>query len=110
MARAALPVGDLFAHPQVMTGNSFLQRVKHSFQDSEKQPSNSPFRVLERSQVIKYTGIQALCLGLLWGLKSFKPTAMFFPSVIAMLIVIRQKFLERVFSEKELRVLDKEIG
>lgn len=39
-------------------------------------------------------------LALLWTLKSFEKTALFFPSVIGLLIVVRLVALPRMFSAK----------
>lgn len=41
-------------------------------------------------------------LTLLWTLKSFKRTALFFPSVIGLLIVVRLFALPKMFSSKVL--------
>lgn len=43
---------------------------------------------------------QAAMLTLLWTLKSFKRTALFFPSVIGLLIVVRLVALPKMFSSK----------
>lgn len=39
-------------------------------------------------------------LALLWTLKSFKRTALFFPSVIGLLIIVRLFALPKMFSKK----------
>lgn len=77
--------------------------------DIEKVPSSSAVAILGRRRVLKYVGIQAGCLSTLWVLKSFKPTALFFPSVIGALVVMRRKFLPKWFTEEELAVLDSNI-
>ncbi|CAM9850208.1 unnamed protein product [Choristocarpus tenellus] len=49
-------------------------------------------------------------LALLWTLKSFKRTALFFPSVIGLLIVVRLFALPKMFTSKELNELDAAVG
>lgn len=44
--------------------------------------------------------LQAAMLTLLWTLKSFKRTALFFPSVIGLLIVVRLFALPKMFTPK----------
>lgn len=39
-------------------------------------------------------------MGLLWTLKSFKQTALFFPSVIGLLIIVRLALLPKVFTKR----------
>jgi len=99
----------LYLGRKVMTGNSFLRRIQGLFLDMEKLPPTASVRLLGRYPVIKYTGIQMGCLAILWGLKSFKPTALFFPSVIGLLVVIRRFALPKLFNEDELAILDKDI-
>jgi hypothetical protein len=89
-----------------MTGNEFLKRIIMVMYDVEKLPSSSAVAILGRRKVLKFVGIQAGCLAVLWVLKSFKPTALFFPSVIGALVVMRRKFLPRWFTEDDLAVLD----
>ena len=92
-----------------MTGNEFLKRIIMVMYDVEKLPSSSAVAILGRRKVLKFVGIQAGCLSTLWILKSFKPTALFFPSVIGARVVMRRKVLPRWFSEEDLAVLDSNI-
>jgi len=108
-----------------VTGNEFVNRLTTIFYDSEKLPPDSAVKKVGRKRVACYIGIQvshtmrnwcysfsslyfpqAGCLAILWILKSFKPTAMFFPSVIGGLVIIRRKVLPKFFTSKELDVLD----
>ena len=54
--------------------------------------------------------LQVGMLSLLWTLKSFKQTALFFPSVIGLLVVVRISVLPKLFSSKELSELDSPVG
>lgn len=96
----------LYLGRTVMTGNTFLQRVKGAVSDVSMLPDDSPFSILGRNVVNKFTAIQLACLGILWGLKSNPATGMFFPSVIGLLIVTRKYLIPRLFTEKEILVLD----
>jgi hypothetical protein len=49
-------------------------------------------------------------LALLWTLKSFRQTALFFPSVIGLLVVVRLFALPQMFSVKELDELDEAVA
>jgi len=48
----------LYLGRKVMKGNTFLSRIKGSFSDKSLLPEASPFKILGRGPVIKYTGIQ----------------------------------------------------
>jgi len=96
----------LYLGRKVMTGNAFLKRCTTIFYDPKKLPATSVVSQLGRTKVAQYIGIQAACLATLWALKSFKPTAIFFPSVIGGLVVIRQCLLPKLFSKDELDKLD----
>ena len=52
-----------------------------------------------------FTSLQVACLGGLWAFKQNPATAIFFPSVIGMLIAIRGLILPKFFSEEELVAL-----
>eukprot|EP00428_Durinskia_dybowskii_P065665 CAMPEP_0170371138 /NCGR_PEP_ID=MMETSP0117_2-20130122/8877_1 /TAXON_ID=400756 /ORGANISM="Durinskia baltica, Strain CSIRO CS-38" /LENGTH=580 /DNA_ID=CAMNT_0010625945 /DNA_START=155 /DNA_END=1894 /DNA_ORIENTATION=- len=79
----------LFLGRKLMSGNSFLQRVRDSFVESERLPEDHPIQTLGRKRMGIFTGIQVLCLGGLWTFKSNPSTAIFFPSVIGLLMAIR---------------------
>merc|ERR1712028_297010 len=76
----------LFLGRKLMKGNSFLH----------------PIRDLGRKRTGIFTGIQILCLMGLWGFKQNPSTAIFFPSAIGMLMVIRSFVLPKIFNEEEL--------
>jgi hypothetical protein len=96
----------LYLGRTVMTGNTFLQRIKGAFFDKSMLAADSPFKILGRATVNKYTSIQMGCLAVLWCLKSNPATGMFFPSVIGLLILTRILVIPRLFSKGEIAVLD----
>jgi hypothetical protein len=85
-----------------MSGNSFLQRIRDTFVEKERLLEDNPIRMLGRKRTAVFTGIQILCLMGLWAFKSNPSTAIFFPSVIGLLMVIRSFVLPKIFTEEEL--------
>ena len=53
---------------------------------------------------------QALCLAVLWSLKLSPATALIFPSLIGVLMLVRAKAIPRLFTSRELMLLDTAIG
>jgi len=99
----------LFLGRKLMSGNSFLQRVRDSVVESDRLESDHPIRMIGRTRANIFTAIQAVCLAGLWAFKECNATAIFFPSVIGMLMVIRSLLLPKFFSTKELAALG-EVG
>jgi len=95
----------LFLGRKLMTGNAFLRRIKDAFAEKKRLPPDHPMNVLGRKKMNIFTIIQILCLASLWMFKQNSATAIFFPSLIGMLMVIRSFVLPRYFSEKELIAL-----
>ena len=91
----------------VMSGNDFLNRIKEAAVDPDLLPADSISRRVGRSTALRYTMVQIACLAGLWTLKSSKRAALFFPSVIGLLVLIRNKVLPRLFSKEELAILDR---
>jgi hypothetical protein len=56
------------------------------------------------------TLLQVGMLSLLWTLKSFQQTALFFPSVIGLLVLVRLAILPKMFTPKELDELDSAVA
>ena len=54
--------------------------------------------------------MQCLCLASLWALKLSPSTALIFPSVIGLLMILRVKLIPKLFSSRELMLLDTPIG
>lgn len=92
----------LFLGRKLMSGNSFLQRVRDSFVEKERLSVDHPIHFLGRKRMGLFTLIQVLCLMGLWGFKQNPSTAIFFPSVIGLLMVIRSVALPQIFTEDEL--------
>ena len=95
----------LFLGRKLMSGNSFLQRIRDSFVEKDRLADDHPIQMLGRKRMGAFTLIQALCLMGLWAFKQNPSTAIFFPSVIGMLMVIRSAVLPKVFTERELTEL-----
>ena len=92
----------LFLGRKLMTGNSFLQRIRDMFVERERLLEHHPIRALGRKRTALFTTIQIFCLAGLWTFKQNPSTAIFFPSVIGMLMCIRSFLLPKIFSEEEL--------
>jgi hypothetical protein len=89
-------------------GNQLFDRIFLLFQFDPKTYPRFPYVTrIETCRLHYFTIIQFTCLAILYGLKSLKQTAMVFPFFIAALVFVR-KGLSRVFTKKELRVLDAE--
>jgi hypothetical protein len=95
----------LFLGRKLMSGNSFLKRILDGFVQKGRLTEDHPLRVLGRKRMGVFTTIQIACLVGLWNFKQNPATAIFFPSVIGMLMVIRNKLLPNFFTEEELTVL-----
>lgn len=92
----------LFLGRKLMSGNSFLQRIRDTFIEKARLLEDNPIRKMGRKRTALFTGIQILCLMLLWGFKQNPSTAIFFPSVIGLLMAIRSFALPKIFTEEEL--------
>lgn len=95
----------LFLGRKLMSGNSFLQRCRDTFVEESRLPSDHPIRYIGRKKTALFTSIQIACLVGLWTFKQNNATAIFFPSVIGMLVAIRALILPKIFTEDELNDL-----
>jgi solute carrier family 4 (anion exchanger) protein 1 len=95
----------LYLGRKLMTGNTFLKRIRDTLVERKRLPVGHPVHVLGRKKVNIFTALQICCLWMLWGFKQNPNTAMFFPGVIGILIAIRLLVLPRFFTEKELVAL-----
>ena len=102
----------LFLGANMINGNDFLSRTRYFFMDPKLYPEDSPMRArnIPAPQVNAFTGLQLMCLTMLWLLKLNKRTSLFFPSVIATLMLIRTNIAPRLFSSTALETLDGELG
>lgn len=115
----------------MLTGNQFVDRSKALLVDTKRlDPAETVERsILElgRGAVLRYTmvsraprlgcvnavfssKVQLACLATLWLLKLNKITAMIFPSVIAVLLVLRATVIPRAFTARQLLTLDTEMA
>ena len=92
----------LFLGRKLMSGNSFLQRVRDTFIEKNRLPKDHPIHFLGRRRMALFTSIQVVCLMGLWAFKQNPSTAIFFPSAIGLLMMIRAFVLDKIFSEEEL--------
>jgi hypothetical protein len=92
----------LFLGRKLMSGNSFLQRIRDCFVEKSRLPADHPIRYIGRKKTNIFTVTQIGCLGGLWFFKQNSTTAIFFPSVIGLLMLIRAFVLPKVFTEDEL--------
>jgi len=92
----------LFLGRKLMSGNSFLQRMRDSFVETTRLPDDHPIKFIGRKKTTIFTLIQVACLFGLWTFKQNSATAIFFPSVIGFLMVIRSYILPKFFTENEL--------
>ena len=92
----------LFLGRKLMSGNSFLQRVRDCFVEENRLPDDHPIRYIGRTKTNIFTATQIACLIGLWKFKQNSATAIFFPSVIGFLMLIRSYLLPKVFTEDEL--------
>ena len=92
----------LFLGRKLMSGNSFLQRIRDMFVEKNRLPEEHPIRYIGRRKTNAFTITQIFCLFGLWAFKQNSATAIFFPSVIGFLVVIRSFLLPKFFTEDEL--------
>ena len=95
----------LYLGRKLMSGNSFFVRVKDSIAESNRLPEDHPLNTVGRKKMNIFTIIQMACLLGVWTFKQNTATAIFFPSVIGMLMAIRSFVLPKFFTEKELQAL-----
>lgn len=95
----------LYLGRKLMIGNSFIERLGDGFAEKTRLPKDHPINLLGRKKMNLFTTLQVLCLVGLWTFKSNPATAIFFPSVIGMLIALRGLVIPRFFTEDELVAL-----
>lgn len=105
----------LYLGRKVMAGNLFVERCKKIWLEEKEidwrsDGAEREMVSLGRMAVFRFTAVQAACLAGLIALKFNPSTALIFPSVIGVLMLFRVKLLPRMFSRRELRLLDTAIG
>jgi len=66
--------------------------------------------ILGKWEIAKFTALQLFCLSALWALKLSPATALIFPSVIGVLMLVRVKIVPKIFKPDTLMLLDTAIG
>jgi len=82
-----------------------FHRILLLFMPTKYQPDHSFLRQVPLRRVHLFTLIQVVCLAVLWIIKSIKTTAIGFPLMLVVMMVVR-KLLEYIFTDKELLALD----
>eukprot|EP00953_Heterococcus_sp_UTEX-ZZ885_P018259 10197-Heterococcus_DN1.PRE.2 len=100
----------LYLGRKVMSGNEFLSRIKELVADRTMLTPCSAVTRVGYKTAASYTLVQVGMLSLLWTLKSFQQTALFFPSVIGLLVLVRLAILPKMFTPKELDELDSAVA
>lgn len=98
----------LYLGVRMMRGNDFLARLPMLFLDSGS-PRRGIMCNIEPNKVHAFTMLQAACLSVMWCMRSVPATALFFPSVILVLVFVRLRLAPRLFSKEELLELDEEV-
>merc|ERR1719397_1260034 len=88
-----------------LNGLQFFDRMLLMLMPKKYQPDYPYLRQVTMNRVHYYTVIQVACFVGLWLIKSFSQTSILFPLMLVVMIVVR-KLLDRVFTKKELQVLD----
>jgi len=92
----------LYLGRKLMKGNLYFERVMQLFREDR----SSSFNLLPAATGLRFLGIQTVGIAAIWYLKQSKRLALFFPSCIAGLMAARLFVLPKLFSKKELVVLD----
>jgi len=88
-----------------LNGLQFFDRILLVLMPKKYQPDYPYLRQVQIGRVHLFTAVQVACFVLLWLIKSFSQTSILFPLMLLIMIVVR-KFLDNVFTKKELQVLD----
>lgn len=88
-----------------LNGLQFFDRILLLLMPKKYQPDYPYLRQVQIGRVHMFTMVQIMCFISLWLIKSFKQTSILFPIMLVIMIVIR-KFLDLIFTKKELQVLD----
>ena len=101
----------LYLGRKVMQGNQFLVRLRAlavplPLDLDTKSPAERSILVLGRDAAMTFTGLQLACLGVLWALKLTPGLGMVFPAAIGVLMFMRAQLLPRVFTRRQLGVID----
>jgi hypothetical protein len=96
----------LFMGVASMTNNQFFERVRLWVTDPQMLPPTHYLRRVPKRKVSLFTVIQAVCLAVLWLVKT-SALGILFPVFIALLVPVRA-LMKRYFSPEQLAYLDAE--
>ncbi|KAL3855461.1 hypothetical protein ACJMK2_014672 [Sinanodonta woodiana] len=95
----------LYMGVAALGGMQLIQRILLIFMPLKYQPDYVYLRHVPLWRVHLYTGIQVLCLVVLWVVKSVKIISIGFPILVLATVFVR-KGLDMVFTQRELEWLD----
>jgi hypothetical protein len=96
----------LFMGLVALPAQQFWQRFLLFFQQSSQIASTPYTDNLPIKRINKYTCIQLVMFGLLYGVKEYKTISIGFPLFILLCIPVRLYLLPKIFTEDELTLLD----
>ncbi|XP_035828974.1 sodium bicarbonate cotransporter 3 isoform X3 [Aplysia californica] len=88
-----------------LNGMQLIDRISILLMPAKYQPDYMYLRHVPTRRVHMFTGIQVLCLAVLWVIKSIKAISIAFPIMVLAMCFVR-KFMDKVFSQQELMWLD----
>ena len=112
LGKIPLPVVSgifLYIGKKLMAGNQFFDRLGYLFYEKSQLPSNrnsNIFMSVPSKTVGKFVGIQVFMVAFIWYLKQSKTLSLLFPACIAMLMLTRVIILPKIFSLRDLELLD----
>merc|ERR1712156_137450 len=95
----------LFMGVSALKGLQFFERILLIFIPKKYQPDYVYLKYVPLSRVHLFTFIQLLNMVALWVIKSNPTTSIGFPVMLVVICAIR-KFMECIFTKRELRLLD----
>ncbi|ESP01661.1 hypothetical protein LOTGIDRAFT_139286, partial [Lottia gigantea] len=95
----------LYMGVAALRGMQLIDRLLLLFKPAKYQPDTSYVRHVPIGRIHLFTFIQCLCLGALWGIKSWKAASIVFPIMVLAICFVR-KGLEYIFPGNELKWLD----
>ena len=94
----------LFMGVGTLGGNQFADRLRLWFMDPERYPETHYLRAVPKRIIHLFTGVQLVCLALLWIVKS-SAIGIAFPFFVAMLVPVRMA-LGRWMNPEHIALLD----
>jgi len=99
----------LFLGVRMMRGNAMLARVRLFFYDPACYPREE-LQGIRPATAHAFTALQLACLLLLWRMRAAPSTALLFPSVILLLVLVRLYLVPRAFRGEDVLALDEPIA